>query len=259
MFTLLPSRAPQTIFFARGQQRAFTLIELLTVIAIIGILAGIIIPTVSKVRTTAQSAVCKSNLRQIGTAFMLYAEDNRGLYPAPRQPDAPEDPNQNPGGGPWQLELAPYTSPKLAVGRVNMYRLKEHDPKGNPAYCPSYFRFFGNVAAVQATNLNALGYGMNFSLNVNGRDINFSGRNKMRFPATGIVNPSRNILVGDSSDYHLDAKTTGWVPTAAASKPDGYDSGAPERHSGSANYLFADGHIETLKPDIALERAVFQE
>ncbi|RRJ94854.1 DUF1559 domain-containing protein [Opitutaceae bacterium TAV4] len=57
---------------------AFTLIELLTVIAIIGILAAIIIPTVGKVRDSARAAQCLSNLRQMGLAARLYAEDTNG-------------------------------------------------------------------------------------------------------------------------------------------------------------------------------------
>ncbi|MDR1281117.1 MAG: prepilin-type N-terminal cleavage/methylation domain-containing protein [Opitutaceae bacterium] len=61
--------------------RAFTLIELLTVIAIIGILAAIIIPTVGRVRETAQSAKCSSQLRQIANAGILYGHDNRDLLP----------------------------------------------------------------------------------------------------------------------------------------------------------------------------------
>ncbi|MDR1280822.1 MAG: prepilin-type N-terminal cleavage/methylation domain-containing protein [Opitutaceae bacterium] len=61
--------------------RAFTLIELLAVIAIIGILAAIIIPVVGKVRETAKGAQCKSNLRQIGVGIALYAQENGGMYP----------------------------------------------------------------------------------------------------------------------------------------------------------------------------------
>jgi len=59
----------------------FTLIELLTVIAIIGILAAILIPVVAQVRESARAAQCVSNLRQIGLALQLYAEDNRGYLP----------------------------------------------------------------------------------------------------------------------------------------------------------------------------------
>ena len=71
IFTLRPSPG----------RRAFTLIELLTVIAIIGILAAIIIPTVGKVRSSATSATCKSNLRQLAMGVILYAGDNKDRIP----------------------------------------------------------------------------------------------------------------------------------------------------------------------------------
>lgn len=64
-----------------NKNRAFTLIELLTVIAIIGILAAILIPTVGAVRKRATKAQCSSNLHQMGMAVNLYRNDNKGLLP----------------------------------------------------------------------------------------------------------------------------------------------------------------------------------
>ena len=64
----------------RKRRPGFTLIELLTVIAIIGILAAIIIPVVSKVRTSAKRAQGISNLRQIMVASLTYTQENRGRW-----------------------------------------------------------------------------------------------------------------------------------------------------------------------------------
>src|SRR5688500_14703538 len=55
--------------------RAFTLIELLVVIAIIAILAAILFPVFASARESARKASCQSNLKQIGTAWMMYAQD----------------------------------------------------------------------------------------------------------------------------------------------------------------------------------------
>ncbi|EIP96917.1 prepilin-type N-terminal cleavage/methylation domain-containing protein [Opitutaceae bacterium TAV1] len=66
---------------ARRRTAAFTLIELLTVIAIIGILAAILLTTLGKVRSLAYQAVCTSNLRQWGIALQMYATENRNKLP----------------------------------------------------------------------------------------------------------------------------------------------------------------------------------
>lgn len=66
---------------SRRAPRAFTLIELLTVIAIIGILAAILIPVVGKVRQTASKATMSSNLRQLALGINAFAADNRDLFP----------------------------------------------------------------------------------------------------------------------------------------------------------------------------------
>jgi prepilin-type N-terminal cleavage/methylation domain-containing protein len=72
----LSSGTPPT--FAR---RGFTLLELLVVIAIIAILAALLLPALSSAKARGRQAVCLSNLRQIGVAIHIYADDHGGKIP----------------------------------------------------------------------------------------------------------------------------------------------------------------------------------
>jgi prepilin-type N-terminal cleavage/methylation domain-containing protein/prepilin-type processing-associated H-X9-DG protein len=72
---------------------AFTLIELLVVIAIIGILASLLMPAFSRAKGKANDVKCISNLRQIGIALSIYADENQGKLPfAERRPTMPVNP-----------------------------------------------------------------------------------------------------------------------------------------------------------------------
>jgi|GEM_PF-1208402 prepilin-type N-terminal cleavage/methylation domain len=91
-----------------GRTRAFTLIELLAVIAIIAVLAGILVPVLGSVRKSARQAVSMSNLRSLTMALVAFAADNRWQR-------IPSD-NGNPRGPTWDRQILPYLGYVFPVG-----------------------------------------------------------------------------------------------------------------------------------------------
>ncbi|MFA6960820.1 MAG: prepilin-type N-terminal cleavage/methylation domain-containing protein [Opitutaceae bacterium] len=126
------------------KKRAFTLVELLAVLAVIGILAAILIPVVGRVRSSARSTQCVSNLRQIGVALRLFAADHKNHLPVSYNLTNTADNN-------WWYHLNPYTGEqpmKLAwtgaasvreISLSGIYHCPETDPTDadNVAMFPS--------------------------------------------------------------------------------------------------------------------------
>ena len=95
---------------------AFTLVELMVVIAIIGILIGMSLPAVQQVREAARRTDCLNNLRQIGLATHMF-HDSQGAFPPARLAVSPGASLQGEGPESWFVRILPF------VEQANLYEL----------------------------------------------------------------------------------------------------------------------------------------
>jgi prepilin-type N-terminal cleavage/methylation domain-containing protein/prepilin-type processing-associated H-X9-DG protein len=104
----------------------FSLIELLSVIAIMGILTAITLPVIGPVRENARSGQCVSNLRQIGIGIQLYAQSNRGKLPGPLYTaHGPRYTPDNISAGSLSVYLEPYVTSRSVVNGSTTSRVQE--------------------------------------------------------------------------------------------------------------------------------------
>lgn len=199
----------------KSKSAGFTLIELLTVIAIIAILAAILIPVTARVRAEAQSAVCRSNLRQSGIGLLLLANDRDGRLAVVRQ---------GVGYGRWGQHL-------LNDGYID-------SGSREVLYCPSWdptdhyidawdFRTYGfNMIEGQFTRIH--------------RD---NGPEMFEINTELIADPATYFLLADS--YQPANRNQRFrISDYRASALDGLHL----RHNGKLNMCFLDGHVETVDP-----------
>jgi prepilin-type N-terminal cleavage/methylation domain-containing protein len=124
-------------------RKAFTLIELLVVIAIIGILIGLLLPAIQKVREAANLTRCKNNLKQISISLFNH-HDIKGSFPPGYTDPTPWPQLDNGPGWGWAAYLLPYLEQESLYRQIN-FNLDVGDPANDAIrrtflkvfYCPS--------------------------------------------------------------------------------------------------------------------------
>ena len=219
----------------RNKNFGFTLIELLVVIAIIAILAGMLLPALGKAKAKAKGIACLNNLKQVGLAMLMYAEENEDYIPRGN-------------GYPWFFVYMPY----MPEGGT------DEDFRGVRIYkCPSYPNRNPREKQIITYVINA----WKFSSPTDMTGTEQIGPSKL----TAFQQPANSLHLGDNEDGawrpivsgYQDAVTDlndVWAPSHLPLNPrNGRLSGerriADDRHNRGANWVWLDGHVSLLRSE----------
>ena len=203
----------------RAGNSGFTLIEILIVVAIIGLLAALLFPAFKSARGAAHRASCASNLQQIGLAFQMYAQDARNKLPPLL---LPSDTNCS-----WPIQILPYTR------SVEVFK------------CPSspHGDFRPDCPVTEP--------GAPFQIGRGSYDVNFFEAVNRGRSLLSIRNPGDTILLCDGAGGQATFGMTDESINSLVSVRDLSVLG--DRHGNGANVGYVDGHVKWVKYDDLLD------
>lgn len=189
------------------------LVDLLTAISALCILATVLSPVVARARVGSQGQTCQANLRYIAQAMRMYTEDHDKFPPAYITGKTSDSKTFTPAYG-WADALYPYSK--------NVQILQ----------CPAE-RWPGSLDSAY----NFTDYFYNGNIGVTAVPLTGLSRSALRFPG-------RTILAGDGTSHEASYSRVSEEFSA------GFDGDAPAnaRHRRGANYVFGDGHVKWLPP-----------
>jgi prepilin-type N-terminal cleavage/methylation domain-containing protein len=223
-------------------KKTFTLIELLIVIAIIAILAGMLLPALKRARETAKMISCKNNMKQIGLLANVYVGDYNGFLPA--------------GNYNWDMELKEYLNKDINGNTVAPDRT-ESSPRSGVFLCPSteingidssitkFTYSYGPTRFYNSSFNPALCGGWSYPWTSD--------------PSAHVPKPFMSVRQG--SVILIELKISAWtwdtgvagaiVPSTVSSKTNNLDISDPGcaafRHGLQSNFLLKDGSVQSYK------------